>query len=243
MTTNVQPITLQKLLEQGVHFGHQKKRWNPKMKPYIYTKRGDIHIIDLSQTLSCMKKAFEFVQTLIENNKTILFVGTKKQARQIIQEQAKRAGLPYVNARWLGGTFTNFDTIKKSIQRLNRLEERKNSADSAKLTKKEKSLLEKQLQKLLLNLAGIRELKKLPDAVFITDTNRDYIAVEEAVKTHIPIIAIVDTNSNPTHITYPIPANDDAIKSLSYIITSLADFITLLKQKKAANTLTAANKS
>ncbi|MEI6221989.1 MAG: 30S ribosomal protein S2 [bacterium] len=227
------PITIEQLLDNGVHFGHQKKRWNPKMKPFIFTRRGDIHIIDLAQTLTSMKTAFEFIQQIIEQNKTILFVGTKKQVRTIIKEQAIRCGMPYVNTRWLGGTFTNFETIKKSIQRLDRLEARKNTEEFEKLTKKEQTIINKQLEKLLVNLEGIRTLKTTPDAVFIIDTNRDYIAVDEANNKKISIVALVDTNSDPSKVTFPIPANDDAIKSLEFIVTKLADFILLVKQEKA----------
>jgi len=219
------PIGVKTLLECGVHFGHQKKRWNPKMKKYIYMQRGGVHIIDLIQTLECMKKAFSYVSELVAQGKKILFVGTKKQAREIIEREAKRCGMPFVNARWLGGTFSNFSTIQKSITRLEKLEARKASEGYEKLTKKEKVILDKTLEKLLLNLQGLRDLNKLPDAVFVIDTNRDYIAIREAQKMNVPIVALVDSNSDPENLTFPIPSNDDAIKALNLIVTALADCI------------------
>jgi len=230
-TAKKKPIGIKALLECGVHFGHQKKRWNPKMKKYIYMQRGGVHIIDLIQTLECMKKGFGFIADLVNQGKTVLFVGTKKQAREIIEREARRCGMPFVNARWLGGTFSNFSTIQKSIDRLDRLEKRKASEEYEKLTKKERVLLEKQLDKLLLNLQGLRALKRLPDVVFVVDTNRDYIAVDEAVRMGIPIVALVDSNSDPEKITYPIPSNDDAIKALNLIISALADCILESKPK------------
>jgi small subunit ribosomal protein S2 len=225
-------ITLEQLLESGVHFGHQVHRWNPKMRSFIYGQKGGVHIFDLSKTVKYLDEALKFVQELSKEGKIILFVGTKRQAQDIICEEAERSDSPYVNQRWLGGTLTNFSTIKRQIKSLNDFEEDKKSGNWDKLIKKERLMLQRKLDKLQVNITGLRNLRAVPDAIFVTDVNREYIAIAEAKKLGIPIIAICDTNVNPEGITYPIPANDDAIKSLKFLVGLVADKIIKNKPKK-----------
>ena len=206
---------MKNLLESGVHFGHQTKRWNPKMKKFIFSERNGIHIIDLQKTTVCIKDAYELIRSLVKDGKSILFVGTKKQAQQAIEEQAKRCGMPYVNNRWLGGMLTNFSTIKKSIHRLKKIEKMEVDGTFESLTKKEIAKLNRERAKLEKNLGGIKEMKDLPGAIFIIDTRKEVIAVAEANRLDIPVIAVVDTNCDPTHIDFPIPGNDDAIRAIS----------------------------
>lgn len=216
-------IEMKELLECGVHFGHQTRSWNPKMKPYIYQERNGIHIIDLKQTLPLVEKAYEFLKKEAEEGKTVLFVGTKKQAQEIIKKEAERAGAFYVNNRWLGGMLTNFKTIKRSIQRLKKLDEMEEEGIFDLLTKKEVLDLQREREKLNANLGGIREMDKLPDVIFVVDSEMEDIAISEAKKLNIPIIAMLDTNSDPTGIDYVIPANDDAIRSIALITEKMAN--------------------
>lgn len=216
---------IKELLEAGVHFGHPKKRWNPKMAPYIYALRNGIYIIDLEKTAELLLKACEFVRDIAAKGEYILFVGTKRQVQDMIAEQAGRCGMFYVNNRWLGGTLTNFETIRKSVARLKEIQEMKESGKIDLLTKKERARLEKELFKLNRNLGGIVEMDRLPSALYIIDPKREEIAVREANKLKIPVVAIVDTNCDPDPIDYPIPGNDDAIKSTRLITSYIANAI------------------
>lgn len=218
-------VSMKQLLEAGVHFGHQANRWNPKMRKYIFIERNGIYIIDLQKTLRLFKDAYQFVRNIITEGGIILFVGTKKQAQDVILDEAVRCEMPYINHRWLGGMLTNYDTIQKSLSRLKKMEEMKEHDDYGGLTKKEVSKIEKKRQKMVKVLNGIRDLAGLPEAIFIIDTKRERIAVNEANKLGIPVIAIVDTNSDPEGIDYPIPGNDDAIRSLKLIASTLADAV------------------
>ena len=212
-------VTMKSLLESGVHFGHQTKRWNPKMDRFIFTERNGIHIIDLQKTSACIVEAYEAIRAQVKNGKSILFVGTKKQAQQTIEQEAKRCGMPYVNNRWLGGMLTNFSTIKKSVARLKKIEKME------ALTKKEVALLTKEKNKLEKNLGGIKDMKELPGALFIIDTKKEALAVAEAKRLGIPVVAVVDTNCDPTDITYPIPGNDDAIRAISLFVEIIANAV------------------
>ena len=213
---------MKELLEAGVHFGHQTRRWNPKMKPYIFGKRNGIYIIDLQKTLKLFNQVAEFVHSLASEGKRILFVGTKRQAQEAIEEEARRAGEFSVTNRWLGGTLTNFVTLRTSIQRLKEIEGRLGDENSP-LTKKEKLRLEREREKMAKNLEGIRDMEELPDALFIVDPKKEYIAVSEANKLGIPVIAIVDTNCDPELIDFPIPGNDDAIRAIRLFASRIAD--------------------
>lgn len=208
-------VSMKNLLESGVHFGHQTKRWNPKMKRFIFSERNGIHIIDLQKTTVCIKEAYDLIRSQVKDGKSILFVGTKKQAQQAIETEAKRCGMPFVNNRWLGGMLTNFSTIKKSIHRLKKIEKMEIDGTFESLTKKEIAKLNRERAKLEKNLGGIKEMKDLPGAIFIIDTRKELIAVAEAKRLDIPVIAVVDTNCDPTNIDYPIPGNDDAIRAIS----------------------------
>ena len=218
-------VTMKSLLESGVHFGHQTKRWNPKMARFIFTERNGIHIIDLQKTSACIVEAYEAVRTQVKNGKQILFVGTKKQAQQAIETEAKRCGMPYVSNRWLGGMLTNFTTIKKSIATLKRIERMEADGTFDSLTKKEVALYTKEKNKLEKNLGGIKDMKELPGALFIIDTKKEALAVAEAKRLGIPVIAVVDTNCDPTDITYPIPGNDDAIRAISLFVEIIANAV------------------
>jgi len=218
-------INMNQLLKAGVHFGHQTRKWNPKMAKYIFAERNGIYIIDLSQTVKMLSDAFSFLHDIVSDGETVLFVGTKKQAAETIQEQATRCGMFYVNERWLGGMLTNFETIKKSIKRLKDIERMEQDGTFQLLPKKEVTDLKKQKEKLDRNLTGIREMGKLPGAVIIMDTLNEKIAVDEANKLMIPIIAIVDTKCDPDQVQYPIPGNDDAIRSIKLICEKLADSV------------------
>ncbi len=218
-------VTMKSLLESGVHFGHQTKRWNPKMARFIFSQRNGIHIIDLQKTSACIVEAYDAVRAVVKQGKTVLFVGTKKQAQQAIEAEAKRCGMPYINNRWLGGMLTNFSTIKKSIATLKKIEKMEIDGTFDSLTKKEVSLLTKQKIKLEKNLGGIKDMKDLPGAIFIIDTKKEAIAVTEAKRLGIPVIAVVDTNCDPTDITYPIPGNDDAIRAISLFVEIIANAV------------------
>lgn len=215
--------SMKQLLEAGVHFGHQTRRWDPRMKPFIFTARNGIHIIDLQQTMKNIKIVHNLVKTMVEEGKTILFVGTKKQAQQTIADEAVRCEMFFINQRWMGGTLTNFQTIRKSIQRLTRYEEQKADGYLRLLPKKEQSSIEKTCLKLNKSLGGIKKLKSLPGAVFIVDPKREELAVAEARKLGIPVIALADTNCNPNVIDYIIPGNDDAIRAINLITAVIAD--------------------
>jgi small subunit ribosomal protein S2 len=218
-------VSMKALLETGVHFGHRTKRWNPKMKSFIYTERNGIHIIDLQQTMAALDKAYTVVRDIVSEDGIVLFVGTKRQAQESIAEQAERCGMPYVNQRWLGGTLTNWRTIRQRIDHLLNLEERRERGDFERLLKKETLQLEREIAKLNQRLSGIKDMQRLPDLLFITDVRREATAVKEANKLGIPIVAMVDTNCDPDPIDYIVPANDDAIRANKLIITKIADAV------------------
>lgn len=218
-------VTMKSLLESGVHFGHQVKRWDPRMKKYIFAERNGIHIIDLQKTIVSIKDAYEAVRKVTASGKSVLFVGTKKQAQQAIAKEAERCGMYYINNRWLGGMLTNFTTIKKSLLRLKKLEKMEIDGTFENLTKKEISQLQKEKAKLEKNLGGIKEMKDLPGIIFIIDTHKEQIAVAEANRMGIPIVAVVDTNCNPEGITYPIPGNDDAIRAITLFTQIIANAV------------------
>jgi len=233
-------ITMKQLLEAGVHFGHQTRRWNPKMKPFIFGERNGIHIIDLQQTLKYFEIAYEFVVNLVAEGGKILFVGTKKQAQETIKEEAERCGMYYVNNRWLGGTLTNFKTIRQSVEKLKRIESWFEDGTIERFVKKERLRLERLKNKLEKNLAGIKDMETLPQALYIVDPVYEDIAVKEARKLGIPIVAIVDTNCDPDLIDYIIPGNDDAIRAIKLITSKIADAclegLEIYKEKMAAET-------
>ncbi|MGB6974892.1 MAG: 30S ribosomal protein S2 [Terracidiphilus sp.] len=216
-------ITMKELLEAGVHFGHQTKRWNPKMKEYIFGERNGIYIIDLQKTLKLFKEASKFVTELCSGGKTILFVGTKRQAQDAVAEEANRAGMPYINQRWLGGLLTNWVTVQKSVKRLQELDDMATDGRYELLTKKEVIKLERERKHLQANLAGIKTMKRLPDALFVIDSNNEAIAVKEARKLGIPVVAVVDTNCDPTVVDYVIPGNDDALRAIRLFASKIAD--------------------
>ncbi|MCL2211559.1 MAG: 30S ribosomal protein S2 [Treponema sp.] len=218
-------VTMKNLLESGVHFGHQVKRWDPRMKKYIFAERNGIHIIDLQKTIQSIKDAYDAVRKTVAAGKTVLFVGTKKQAQQAVQKEAERCGMFFINNRWLGGMLTNFVTIKKSLLRLKKLEKMEVDGTFENLTKKEISGLGKERIKLQKNLGGIKEMKELPGILFIIDTRKEAIAVAEAKRQGIPIVAVVDTNCNPDGIDYPIPGNDDAIRAITLFTQIIANAV------------------
>jgi len=224
-------VTMKQLLEAGVHFGHQTRRWNPKMKPYIFGARNGIYIIDLQKTVRLFKVAYEFARDVAAAGGSVLFVGTKKQARESIQEEATRCGMPYVNYRWLGGMLTNYQTIRQGIDRLKRLEAMFEDGTIEKFPKKEVLKMDRLRRKLEQNLGGIKDMDGLPDAVFVVDAKQEQIAVKEANKLGIPVIAIVDTNCDPDGIDYIIPGNDDAIRAIRLISSRIADAIIEGKEK------------
>ena len=219
-------VTMRELLESGVHFGHQTRRWNPKMKRFIFTERNGIYIIDLLQSLSYIDRAYEFVKETVAHGGTVMFAGTKKQAQEAIAEQATRVGMPYVNQRWLGGMLTNFSTVYKRLQRLKELEQIDfEDVAASGLTKKELLVLSREKAKLEKTLGGIREMSKVPSAVWIVDTKKEHIAVGEARKLNIPVVAILDTNCDPDEVDYKIPGNDDAIRSVTLLTRVIADAV------------------
>ncbi|MBX6384981.1 MAG: 30S ribosomal protein S2 [Microbispora sp.] len=219
-------VTMRQLLESGVHFGHQTRRWNPKMKRFIFTERNGIYIIDLQKSLSYIDRAYDFVKETVAHGGTIMFIGTKKQAQESIVEQASRVGMPYVNQRWLGGMLTNFSTVHKRLQRLKELEEIDfdNVAGSG-LTKKELLMRRREKEKLERTLGGIRDMARVPSAVWVVDTKKEHIAINEAKKLGIPVVAILDTNCDPDEVDYPIPGNDDAIRAVSLLTRVIADAV------------------
>ena len=217
-------VTIRQLLDSGVHFGHQTRRWNPKVKRFILTERSGIHIIDLQQSLTYIDKAYEFVKETVAHGGTILFVGTKKQAQEVLAEQATRVGQPYVNQRWLGGLLTNFQTISKRLARMKELEELDYEVPAnSGFTKKELLLKKRELDKLHKSLGGIRNMTKTPSAIWVVDAKREHLAINEATKLGIPVIGILDTNADPDEFQYPIPGNDDAIRSVSLLTRIIAD--------------------
>lgn len=228
------------LLEAGVHFGHQTQRWNPKMKPYIYGARNGIYVLDLRKTTDLLDAAYAVVRDYSARNKNILFVGTKKQATEVIAEEANRAGAYYINRRWLGGLLTNFETIRGRVSKLRELEEFISSGHVEKLPKKEVAQLQRQLGKLSKTLGGIKDMRGLPDLIFVVDQQKELIAIQEANKLNIPVICLADTNANPDNIDYLIPGNDDAIRSVKLVSSKLADAILegkQLKENKATETV------
>jgi small subunit ribosomal protein S2 len=218
-------VTMKELLESGVHFGHQVKRWNPKMKRYIFGERNGIHIVDLQKTLKGVEEAYNFVRNMASTGAPVLFVGTKKQAQDVIAEESKRAGAFYVNNRWLGGMLTNFLTVRKSIERLKKIETMKEDGTYNLLTKKEVAQLEKERNKLEKNLSGIKEMTRLPGAIFVIDSKKERIAIAEAKRLSIPIVAVVDTNCDPDEADYVIPGNDDAIRAIKLISSKMAEAV------------------
>lgn len=218
-------VTLQQLLLAGAHFGHLTRRWHPKMKPYILMQRNGIHLIDLRKTQECLERACAAVKDIASRGEQVLFVGTKTQAREIMLAEAKRAGVPYVNERWLGGALTNFQTIRQGIKTLNSLEKKMTDGTFEKISKKERLMIERRRGKLLESIGGIREMNRLPGAIFVVDVRREKIAVAEARRLSIPIFAIVDTNVDPDLVDYPIPANDDAFKSIAVVTRALTDAV------------------
>src|SRR3954449_10260651 len=218
-------VSMKQLLDSGVHFGHQTRRWNPKMKRFIFTERNGIYIIDLQQTLGYIDNAYEFVKQTVAHGGSIMFVGTKRQAQEPVAEQAQRVGMPYVNQRWLGGMLTNFQTVHKRLQRLKELEDMEQTGVMAGLSKKEQLGLTREKAKLERSLGGIRDMQKIPSAVWVVDTKKEHIAVGEARKLGIPVVAILDTNCDPDEVDYKIPGNDDAIRSISVLTRVIADAV------------------
>jgi small subunit ribosomal protein S2 len=218
-------VSMKALLETGVHFGHRTQKWNPKMAPYIFTSRNGIHIIDLQQTVTMLNSAYDLVRDLVSRSGTVLFVGTKRQAQETIEREANRCGMPYVNHRWLGGTLTNWRTIRDRIDTLKKLETRRDKGEFSLLTKKEALMLSREIDNLQLRLGGIREMRRLPDLLIVIDTRREATAVKEANTLNIPVLALVDTNSDPDVIDYIVPANDDAMRAIKLLVAAFADAV------------------
>jgi small subunit ribosomal protein S2 len=218
-------VSMKALLESGVHFGHRTNKWEPRMKPYIFTERNGIHIIDLQQTVKALNNAYNVVRDSVMGGGTVLFVGTKRQAQETVREEAVRCGMPFVTERWMGGILTNWSTMFQRIQELERLEKLRTSGDINRLTKKEGLLIEREINRLEIRLSGLRKMKRLPDYVFIVDVCRETTAVHEANKLDIPIIALVDTNCDPTGVDYVIPSNDDAIRAIKLLVGKIADAV------------------
>ncbi len=216
-------VTMKALLETGVHFGHRTPKWNPKMRPFIFTERNGIHIIDLQQTLVNLNKYYDMVRDITQNGGAVLFVGTKRQAQETIDQEAQRAGMPYVNHRWLGGTLTNWRTIRERIDTLKKLEKRRDAGEFNLLTKKEALILERKIEKLQIRLGGIRDMRRLPDMLVVVDTHREATAIKEANTLGIPVLALADTNSDPDDLDYIISANDDAVRAIKLLVSTLAD--------------------
>jgi small subunit ribosomal protein S2 len=227
---NMSVISMKQLLEAGVHFGHQTRKWNPKMSKYIFNARNDIHIINLEDTVVLIDKAYDYIKEMASQGKTILFVGTKKQAQKAIEDEAKRCGMYYINSRWLGGTLTNFKTIRSRIERLNKLNNMEKVGEFNLLPKKEVIKLKAERDKLEKNLGGIKEMTKLPDVLFVVDTKKEHIAVKEAKTLNIPVVALLDTNCDPEPIDYVIPGNDDAIRAVSLIAGAMANAVIEAKE-------------
>ncbi len=218
-------ISMKALLESGVHFGHRTNKWDPRMKPYIFTERNGIHIIDLQQTSKLLNTAYNVIRDCVANGGVVLFVGTKRQAQETIREEAVRCGMPYVTERWMGGILTNWSTMYQRIQELERLEHMRDTGDINRLTKKEGLLIQREINRLEIRLSGLRKMKRLPDYVFIVDVCRETTAVNEANKLEVPVIALVDTNCDPTGVDYVIPSNDDAIRAIKLLVGKIADAV------------------
>ncbi len=223
--TATPPVSMKALLEAGVHFGHQTRRWDPRMKPFIFTERNGIHIIDLQQTVPLLQQAMDFARSVAARGQTVLFVGTKKQAQESIQQEATRCGMPHVTNRWLGGTLTNFQTMERRIDHLLRLEDQRDRGEFQAMIKKEAGKLNEEIEKMNRYFGGIKSMKRLPGALFIVDPPMERIAVTEALRMRIPIIAMCDTNANPDEIDYPVPSNDDAIRAVRLMASRIADAI------------------
>ncbi|MBI4431504.1 MAG: 30S ribosomal protein S2 [Candidatus Omnitrophica bacterium] len=223
-------VTLKQLLEAGVHFGHQTERWNPKMQRFIFGARNGIYIVDLEKTLKCIESACVFLNELVSKGQEVIFVGTKRQAKDTIKDIAQQCGMHYVAERWLGGTLTNFETIRKSVARMEQLEKMAEEGTLKFFTKKEAAGLQKEREKLSKNLEGIRRLKRLPGALFIIDPKKEENAVKEAIKLNVPVVALIDTNSDPDLVTYPLPGNDDAIRSIRLIATIIGQVVSQARQ-------------
>src|SRR5664279_5937970 len=228
-------VSMKALLETGVHFGHRTTKWNPKMKPYIFTERNGIHIIDLQQTLVNLNQYHDLVRDIILKGGAVLFVGTKRQAQEAVAREAGRCEMPYINHRWLGGTLTNWNTIKKRIETLKQLEKRRDNGEFELISKKEALLLNRKIEKLEERLGGIRNMRKLPELLIIVDTKREATAVKEANSLEIPVLALADTNSNPDDIDYIIPANDDAVRAIKLLLSALADAVIEGEQMRKAD--------
>ncbi|MCL4254408.1 MAG: 30S ribosomal protein S2 [Anaerolineae bacterium] len=218
-------VTLKQLLETGVHFGHRTQKWNPKMAPYIFTQRNGIHIIDLQQTMANLNAYYDLVRDIVSKGGNVLFVGTKRQAQETIAQEADRCGMPYVNQRWLGGTLTNWRTIRERIDTLKKLEARRDKGEFELLTKREALMLNREIEKLNLRLGGIREMRRVPDLIIIVDTRREVTAVKEANILNIPVMALLDTNCDPSSIDYVLPGNDDAMRAIKLIVEALANAV------------------
>jgi small subunit ribosomal protein S2 len=227
--------TLEELMEAGVHFGHQTKRWNPKMKPFIWGDRNNIHILDLTKTVRMLDQAYEFMKQSAAQGKKIVFVGTKKQAAEIIEQEAQRAGCHFITKRWFGGMLTNYDTIRTRINRLRELEEMRDSGHIERFMKKEQAVLTRELSKLSRSLGGVKDMRGLPDIIYVVDQKREMIAVQEANKMGIPVVGLADTNCDPNVMDYPIPGNDDAIKAIRLITSLMADAILEGRQLREKN--------
>jgi small subunit ribosomal protein S2 len=221
----MKPITLMEMLKAGVHFGHKTSLWNPKMAPYIYTQRNNIHILDLEKTKNKLQEALNYAKDLASKGGTILFVGTKRQAKEEVRKAAESCGMPYVVTRWLGGTFTNFRTIQKTIKKMERYEKMVADNEISKYTKKEQLMIKREIEKMKTFFSGIKDMKKLPDAIYVLDVKYDHIPVEEARQSKVKIIGLVDTNADPTKVNYIIPSNDDAVKVIAYMAHVVADAI------------------
>ena len=232
-------VSMKELLESGVHFGHQTRRWNPKMKRYIFTERGGIYIIDLQKTQELLEEAYNFARAIAERGGSVLFVGTKKQAQDAVRDEARRVGMPYVNHRWLGGLLTNWRTISDRIQRLHELRSLKTESQLELLPAKERISMEAELEKLEANLGGVADMRRQPEAIFIVDLRKEQLAVREAQRLGLPVIALVDTNCDPDEADYVIPGNDDAIRSCGLIVKAVADGIEAGKQKVSSNEMRA----
>ena len=218
-------VSMKALLESGVHFGHRTNKWNPGMKPYIFTERNGIHIIDLQQTVKAINNAFNVIRDTVSSGGTVMFVGTKRQAQDTVREEATRCGMPYVTERWLGGMLTNWSTMYQRIQELERMEKLFATGEIEKQTKKEALLIQREINRLNLRLSGVRKMTRLPDVIFVIDVDREYAAVHEANLLHIPVIALVDTNCNPAPVDYVIPSNDDAIRAIKLMVAKMADAV------------------
>ncbi len=234
-------ISMKALLESGVHFGHRTNKWDPRMKPYIFTERNGIHIIDLQQTVKLLNQAYNVIRDVVAAGGSVLFVGTKRQAQETIRDEAARAGMPFVTERWLGGMLTNWSTMYARIQELDRLEQLRDSGEISRLTKKEGLLIQREIDRLLIRLSGVRSMKRLPELVFVVDVGREDAAVHEANVLKIPVVALVDTNCNPEGIDYVIPSNDDAIRAIKLLVSKVADAVlegkALRKEEEPAEAL------